>query len=76
MKYTTKSRIAIVAGVCLIVFVASLIGLPFTYSDSTVQKISHENIEKLEESEVKMLGVIAQEKAELESKISGKLAFP
>jgi hypothetical protein len=45
-------------------------------SDSGMQKVSHENIKKVDESEEKMLDLIAQEKAELESKIGGKINLP
>jgi hypothetical protein len=75
MKYTTKAKIGIIIGIGLIVFVASLLGLPFRESDSKMQKISYENA-KLEEAEEKMLDVIVQQKAEIESKIGGKINFP
>jgi len=76
MQYTNKTKIATVIGIGLIVFVASLVGLPFISSESTVQKITHEPINKLEESEEKMLDVIMQERSEFESKIGGKLKMP
>jgi hypothetical protein len=75
MKYTTKAKIGIIIGIGLIVFVASLLGLPFREFDSKMQKISYENA-KLEEAEEKMLDVIVQQKAEIESKIGGKINFP
>jgi hypothetical protein len=71
-----KTKIAIVVGIGLIVFVASMLGLPFINSDLSVQKISHDNIKKLDESEKKILDFTAQEKTELESKISGKIKIP
>ena len=51
-------------------------GLPFINSDSSVQKISRDNIKKLEESEEKILDLTVREKTELESKIGGKIKFP
>lgn len=76
MQYTTKTKIAIIVGIGLIVFVASLLELPFMNSDSAMQKVSHESIKKLEEPEEKMHDFIVQEKTELESKIGGKIKFP
>jgi hypothetical protein len=76
MKYTVKAKICTVVGIGLIVFVASLVGLPFTESESNVKKISYESTKKLDDSEQRMLDVIAQEKAQLESKIGGKINFP
>lgn len=76
MEYGNKAKITTVIGIGLIVFVASMVGLPFMNSDSAVQKISDANIKKLEGSEKKLLNVITQEKTELESKIGGKLNFP
>jgi hypothetical protein len=52
------------------------VGLPFTESESNVKKISYESAKKLDDSEQRMLDVIAQEKAEIESKIGGKINFP
>ncbi|MBM2852194.1 MAG: hypothetical protein HW420_741, partial [Candidatus Nitrosotenuis sp.] len=63
-------------GIGLIISVASMVGLPFINSDSSVQKISHDNIKKLEESEEKILDFTVQEKTELESKMGGKIKFP
>jgi hypothetical protein len=57
----------------LIVFTVSLLSLPFSDSQNVVQKATHTSIEKVESSEAKMLDVIAQERAELEWKIGGKL---
>jgi len=76
VQYTNKVKITTVIGIGLIVFVASLVGLPFMDSESDVQKITNEPINKLEESEEKMLDVIMQEKSELESKIGGKFQLP
>lgn len=76
MRYTVKAKICTVIGISLIVFVASLVGLPFSESESNVKKISYENAKKLDDSEQRMLDVIAQEKAQLESKIGGKINFP
>ena len=76
MQFVNKTRVAIVIGMSIIIFVASLVGLPFMNSDSSMQKVSHENIKKVDESEEKMLDLIAQEKAELESKIGGKINLP
>jgi hypothetical protein len=76
MQFVNKARIATVVGIGIIIFVASLLGLPFMNSDSSVQKASQENIKKVDESEEKMLDFIAHEKAELESKIHGKINLP
>jgi hypothetical protein len=76
MQYTVKAKICTVVGIGLIVFVASLVGLPFADSESNEKKISYENTKKLHDSEQKMFDVIAQEKAEIESKIGGKINFP
>jgi hypothetical protein len=76
MKSTNKTRIAIIVGVCIIISVASMVGLPFMNSDSAMQKISHEGIGKLEQSEEKMLGFITHEKTELETKMGEKTKFP
>lgn len=77
MKYTTKAKICIIVGIGLIVFVASLTGLPFMKSDSAMQQISHENSKKLESAEEKMFHVIEQERAELHFKeAGGKIKYP
>lgn len=73
MKYSKKAKIATVCGLVLIVFVASLVGLPFTESGNNVKKATSQSIKKVDDSEQKMLSVIANEKAELEWKIGGKL---
>lgn len=73
---STKTKIAVIIGIGLIISVASLVGLPFINSDSSVQKISHQSIKKLEESEAKILDFTVREKTELESKIGGKIKFP
>ena len=73
MKYSRKAKLGIIIGIGLIVFTVSLLGLPFSESQNAMQKITHTSIEKVESSEAKMLDVIAQEKAELEWKIGGKL---
>lgn len=70
MKYQTKTKICIVAGIALIVFVASLVNLPFMNSDSAVQKVTQKNFDKLESSEDKMQSFMKHEKAELAQKIS------
>ena len=76
MQYSNKAKITTIIGIGLIVFVASMVGLPFMNSDSAMKKASHENIKKLEGSEKKLLNVITQEKTELESKIGGRINFP
>ena len=76
MDHANKTKIAVVVGICLIVTVASLVGLPFMNSSSSVEKISHETMKKLESSEERMLRFTAQEKAILESKFGGKLKSP
>lgn len=76
MQSTNKTKIAIIVGIGLIISVASMVELPFINSDSSVQKISHDNIKKLEESEEKILDFTVQEKTELESKMGGKIKFP
>ena len=75
MKYQTKAKICIVMGIGLIVFVASLVNLPFMHSDSAVQKITQKNISKLEDSEQRLTGFMQHEKSELAQKI-GKNSFP
>lgn len=76
MQYSNKAKITIVIGIFLIVFVASMVGLPFMKSESSVQKITDANIKKLESSEKRILNVITHEKAELSSKIGGKFSLP
>jgi len=76
MQHADKVKIGVVAGICLIILVASLVWLPFMNSGSTVQKVSHNSIKKLEESEKKILGFTVHEKTELESKIGGKIKLP
>ncbi|TBR07926.1 MAG: hypothetical protein EPO62_07380 [Candidatus Nitrosotenuis sp.] len=76
MQHADKAKIGVVVGICLIVLVASLVWLPFMNSDSAVQKASHNSIKKMEESEEKLLGFTVHEKAELESKIGGKISLP
>lgn len=73
MNHSIKTKISIISGIGIIVFVASLVGLPFFEANNTVQKATQSSIKKVESSEDKLLGVIAQEKAELERKIGGKL---
>ncbi|MBI5697952.1 MAG: hypothetical protein HZC29_05625 [Thaumarchaeota archaeon] len=73
MEYSKKAKITIILGIGLIAFVASLVSLPFLESGNGVQQISQSSIKKVDDSEAKMLDVIAQEKAELEWKIGGKL---
>lgn len=74
MNNSTKTKIAIISGIGIIVFVASLVGLPFFEASNNVQKSTQSSIKTMESSEEKLLGVIAQEKSELEWKIGGKLA--
>jgi len=73
MKYSLKAKVGIIVGMGLIVFTMSLLGLPFSESQNAIQKATQISIEKAESSEAKMLDVIAQERAELEWKIGGKL---
>ncbi len=76
MQPANKTRIAMVIGICLIVSVASMVGIPFMHSQSPVEKISHDTIKKLEASEKRILGFTSKEKTELESKIGGKIKYP
>ncbi|AJZ75303.1 hypothetical protein [Candidatus Nitrosotenuis cloacae] len=73
MKHSIKTKIAIISGIGIITFVASLVGLPFFEANNNIQKTTQSSIKKVESSEEKLLDVIAQEKAELEWKIGGKL---
>lgn len=73
MKHSIKTRIVIISGIGIITFVASLVGLPFFEANNSIQKTTQSSIKKVESSEEKLLDVIAQEKAELEWKIGGKL---
>jgi hypothetical protein len=76
MQSVNKARIATVVGIGIIVFVASLVGLPFMSSDSGIQKTAQKSINKVDDSEEKLLDFIQHEKAELESKVHGKVNFP
>lgn len=69
MKYSLKAKIGIVAGIVIIVFVVSLLGLPFSNTHNVVQKATQNSFNEVNDSESKMLGVIAKEKAELTAKI-------
>ncbi|WP_268542817.1 hypothetical protein [Candidatus Nitrosotenuis cloacae] len=69
MQSEHKTKIAIVLGIALIAFVASLMSLPFTKSDAGVQKIPENSIKKMEASEERILKFMAHEKNELQSKI-------
>ncbi len=73
MKYSRKAKIGVIVGIGLIVFTVSLLSLPFSDSQNVIQKTTQSSIQKVESSEEKMLDVIAQERAELEWKIGGKL---
>ncbi len=72
MEHSIKTKIAIVSGIGIIVFVASLVGLPFFDVNNNVKKSTQNSISKVESSEAKMLNVIAQEREELELKL-GKI---
>lgn len=72
MKYSLKAKIGIIIGIGLIMFTVSLLSLPFSDSN-VIQKTTQSSIDRVESSEAKMLDVIAQERAELEWKIGGKL---
>ena len=72
MKYSLKAKIGIIVGIGLIMFTVSLLSLPFSDSN-VIQKTTQSSIDRVESSEAKMLDVIAQERAELEWKIGGKL---
>ncbi|MFN3654937.1 MAG: hypothetical protein ACK4TO_06375 [Candidatus Nitrosotenuis sp.] len=74
MQYSTKSKIATVIGIGIIISVASLFALPFMDTSSGVQKIPQESMQKVESAEQKLLNVIADEKSELSWKLNGK--FP
>lgn len=69
MKYSLKAKLGIALGVGLIVFVVSLLGLPLSDSHNVVQKTTQNSLNRMDDSESKMLNVIAQEKAELAAKI-------
>jgi len=73
VKYSLKAKIGIIVGIGLIMFTVSLLALPFSESQNSIQKATQSSIQKVESSEEKMLDVIAQEKSELEWKIGGKL---
>jgi hypothetical protein len=70
MQYVTKSRICIIIGIGLIVFVASLVRLPFMSEGQGLQKAPEQSMGKLEKSEDRLLGFIAHEKDEMHSKMS------
>ncbi len=70
-----KTKISIVIGISLIIAVASMMAIPFTEQGTTVKQ-TKQVINKYEESEKMMLSLIEQEKAELESKIGGKIKIP
>lgn len=72
MKHSTKAKLGIVVGIGLIVFVVSLLSLPFSESDNVIQKTTQDSIKKVDDSEERMLNLIAHERAELDWKISGK----
>lgn len=72
MKYSLKAKIGIIVGIGLIMFTVSLLSLPFSDSN-VIQKTTQTSIDRVESSEAKMLDVIAQERAEIEWKIGGKL---
>ncbi|QLH09223.1 hypothetical protein DSQ19_06865 [Candidatus Nitrosotenuis sp. DW1] len=55
MQPANKTRIALMIGIGLIISVASLITLPFMNSQSSVEKVSHETLKKIESSEKKSL---------------------
>jgi len=76
MRSDIKTKIALAAGICLIVLVASMVALPFRDADSNVQKISHGNIQKLEGSEKKLFRFMTNEKTELESKMGARINSP
>lgn len=76
MQYSVKTKIGVVIGIGLIITVVSFLSLPFLNEDSGIQKISEENIKKLDSAEDKLLGVIDQEKSEIEFKMGGKLKIP
>jgi hypothetical protein len=73
MKHSTKTKLGIILGVGLIVFVLSLLALPFSESDNAVQKTAQKSITKMESAETKMMNLIHHEKSELEWKIGGKI---
>lgn len=73
MDNSIKTKIAVICGIGIIAFVVSLVGLPFFEADNSIQKTTQSSIKKVESSEEKLLDVIAQEKAELEWRIGGKL---
>lgn len=76
MRPDVKTKIALVSGICLIVLVASMVTLPFRNADSAVQKASHDSIQKLENSEKRMLNFMTHEKSEIKSNMGGKTNFP
>ena len=76
MRSDVKTKIAVVSGICLIALVASMITLPFRGTDSAVQKVSHDSIQNLEDSEKRMFNFMTHEKSEIKSKMGGKTNFP
>lgn len=75
MALINKTKISIIIGISLIIAVASMMAIPFTEQGTTVKQ-TQEAISQYEESEKIMLSFIEKEKAELESKIGGKIKVP
>ncbi len=75
MVSISRTRIGIIIGLSLIIAVASMMGIPFMEQGMTMKK-TQQSIKNFEKSEEIMLNFIEQEKAELESKIGGKLNIP
>jgi uncharacterized membrane protein len=75
MALINKTKISIIIGIFLIIAVASMMAIPFTEQGTTVKQ-TQEALSQYEESEKIMLSFIEKEKAELESKIGGKIKVP
>lgn len=64
------------SGIVIIVFVASLVGLPFMDSDTDIQQMVEKTASSDDDAERRMLDLIAHEKAEMEIRAGGKIALP
>jgi len=73
MQSDIKTKIAIVLGVAIIAFVASLMSLPFTNSEVGVQQIPDDAIKKMEKSEERILKFMDHEKREMQVKAYGNI---
>ena len=76
MQFSSKTKVGIIIGISIIVSLASMISIPLMESESTAKVNYQKSMKKVQASEEKLLGFIAQEKTELESKIGGKIKLP